>query len=732
MKPNQIEIEVESKQVDLTPGKDPDKYARYEVTVSNNTNYYADIQLQLQASYEKNQPKYHWYRFRPEVSTIIPHGDSTKFSLEIFDTPQPGHVGNMEFTIEVFSSTAPNQPTRKLIKDLNIKPATDLKPVEIRLSPNYLEKYPDNQEFNISVDIYNPNQQKIEANIKLLGLNDSYFKNGDTKYSLKLAPNENATQNFSLKLSQKNQLLSKIYPFQVEVTHENATPAYIEGKIKILPQGSLDFVCKPEKIQEITAKPAWKFWRSDPVTYDLIFENNSNVSQDEVGIKIVDQDQHPCTFIINPETSPLPSKETKQFNLEVSCPRHWLGPAKRIDSVIEATWSQVENLDLPNEGQKIPLLIKPRIPYWCQWGSVILLLCLFWWLLFKPPTKHNAAVNSVEFNGVGENVISGSDDQTIINWRVSGFNIFKFWANPKIRQIGNTGKAVRLVRLRPVDNNLLAAGLENGEIQIWDLLSESKNPKYCFSLGKDDRVLALKFIDDSRYLFSGHGSGLVIGWDLKNAPNCSSVTPTSGKLPPLTKQVNFAISSIKSIGKNHQNLVIAGQKNQIIVWNWEENKTHQISYPNLGGKNDYINSLATAESNPNLLAAANTQGEITIWNLKDCLENGAKVCDQITDRWSVGQNKESVRSISLTTDACYLVSGGDDGKIRLWPLTKGSMRSPSFNNGKEIGNLSNRETIYSVDVKVVQNDIVIASGSKDNLVQISREARLPNVGCDSN
>ena len=46
MKNNQIEIEVESKQVDLTPGEQP---AKYEVTVSNNTNDYADIQLQLQA-----------------------------------------------------------------------------------------------------------------------------------------------------------------------------------------------------------------------------------------------------------------------------------------------------------------------------------------------------------------------------------------------------------------------------------------------------------------------------------------------------------------------------------------------------------------------------------------------------------------------------------------------------------------------------------------------------------
>jgi hypothetical protein len=51
-------------------------------------------------------------------------------------------------------------------------------------------------------------------------------------------------------------------------------------------------------------------------------------------------------------------------------------------------------------------------------------------------------------------------------------------------------------------------------------------------------------------------------------------------------------------------------------------------------------------------------------------------------------------------------------------------------NGKEIGNLSNGKTIYSLDIKIVQNDIVIGSGSKDHLVQISREKRLPEMGCD--
>ncbi|MFN7522180.1 MAG: hypothetical protein ACK5RD_03290, partial [Aphanizomenon sp.] len=93
-----------------------------------------------------------------------------------------------------------------------IKPATSLKPVKIELSPDYLEKFPDTQEFNISVYIYNPNQQEIKAKIKLLNLDYSWIKDGISEYDLKLAPDEKGKQIFYLKLPNNYQIISKLYP----------------------------------------------------------------------------------------------------------------------------------------------------------------------------------------------------------------------------------------------------------------------------------------------------------------------------------------------------------------------------------------------------------------------------------------------------------------------------------------------------------------------------------------
>ncbi|MTJ08129.1 hypothetical protein [Anabaena sp. UHCC 0204] len=724
---NKIDIiGVESTQTQLIPRE---QVADYKVTVKNDSNNYADIQLQL-TSPNENSTSY-WYHLSPEVSSLIPPGALTEFSIEIFDSPKPGFVGKMNINVDAFSTDTSNQSTRKVI-NLDIQKSTLLQPAIISLLPDYLEKSPDNTEFQILVNVHNPNQEKINTKLKLWGLDPSWILDQNTEAYLELEPDKEARYAFCLKLSNINKPLSKVYSFKVEATHIKSEPAYAEGKLKVSPQGILEFICNPAEIQEIAAESTWKFWLANDVNYELIFDNRSNVNQNISVGEIQDQDQPLCTFVVNPETSQLAPGETNQLDLTVNCRRHWLGKPKSIERVIDAIWSERENLDTHNESQKIALLIKPIIPFWLQIGGVGLLLCLFWWLLFKPLTKHASSVNSVQFNGVGENIISASDDQSIIAWRVSGFNFFKFWANPKIRKIGSTGKPVNVVSIRPIDNNLVVAGLDNGEIQIWDLLSNSKTPKYCFYDQKDDRVLALEFSHDSRYLFSGHGSGLVHQWDLSNPLNCSSEDSPNKNSPIQTKKLDFVASSLKFIGEDHENLAISGRFNSLVVWNPKEDIIKKIPYPRLGGQNDYIESLSTAEAKPNLLATADNQGYITILNMQNCLEGNSQSCGKVIDRWNTGHNQQPVRSVALSANACYLVSGGNDGKMVFWPLTGEGKRSGLFNNsnGKAIGNSFGQQKFSSVDIKIVQNHLLITGGSKDSWITLKREKRQPELGCD--
>ena len=299
-------------------------------------------------------------------------------------------------------------------------------------------------------------------------------------------------------------------------------------------------------------------------------------------------------------------------------------------------------------------------------------------------------MNSVQINGIGENVVSSSNDQTMIAWRVDGFSFLRPLTNPKIGRIGNADKAIRVVRYRPVDNNLVAAGLENGVIQLWDLLTENQEPKDTFSTNKDDRVLALEFTDDSHYLFSGHGSGSVIKWDIENSLNRR--TKKEEQQPLVSKTFDFAVYGLKFIGLNNSHLAIAGRYNRLVIWDTSGDlskdsstlQIHQVAYPRPGGKDDYIESLDTAEFNPYRLVTSDNQGLITLWDMENCfkLNSESKSCGQVIDKWRNGHNEEAVRAVALSADGCYLASGGDDGIMKLWPLEANGSRTSQFLRGE--------------------------------------------------
>lgn len=181
------------------------------------------------------------------------------------------------------------------------------------------------------------------------------------------------------------------------------------------------------------------------------------------------------------------------------------------------------------------------------------------------------------------------------------------------------------------------------------------------------------------------------------------------------------------MGKDDTNLAIGGRYNQLVVWNWENDELLQVPYPQ-GGQDDYILSLDNAEFNPELLVTADNQGAITLWNMQNCL-TGNSDC-KIIDRWPNGHGGQPVRSVALSADGCYLASGGDDGRVMLWPLTADGRRAGKFIDGKEVVRSYNRKKFNSVDIKVVNENIFIASGSDDTEVRVEIQKGLPELGCD--
>ena len=723
MAENLISTNVSPKQLKFKPGGSPTSFV---VSVVNNSDRFASFQVEVLAAAADSNPSADWYKISPEVSTKNPPGDSTQFNVTILDTPKPGFVGMTTLTVRVFSMELRDE-SREVLR-LTVEQGTGYILLELELPVREFQKAPGEQ-LEIPVRVYNPSQLSTNVLLKFLGFESSWLMSG-LERRLQVPPGQKSETSFSCELPFGAQAPSQIYPFTIEATHTNGPPTQIEGSLKLLPMGFLDFSCHPQKHQ-IPPKQPWAFWRTDPVTYELQFENASNLLQ-QVKVAIAEEEQQQCTLEVIPEAAELEPESTTQLSLVAQAKRPWLGRMKKLLLPISAVWSD-RRVDTRNETQNLELVIMPVVPFWLQVGVLILLLWLAWWYSWLNPanSRHKDAVNSVQFNGVGDDFVSSSKDQTIIEWTVNGFSIFHPLTNPKIGQVGKASQAVRVVRYKPVDNDIVAAGLGNGEIQLWDIVKKQKEPISSFSDNRADRVLALEFTQSSRYLFSGHGSGWVFQWDILDNLNRLSANSNTNQKPIRQQQFDFAIYGMKLLGQDDKNLVIAGRNNQLRIWNWEQNKLRSIPYPRRGSQSDYIESLDTAILQPHLLVTADNQGYITLWDVEECLKDGDRPCGTVIDQWSNGHGGKPVRSVALSNDGCYLASAGDDGKMMFWPLTANGTRAEEYLNGEEVGHSFRNQPLNSIDIREVNKYVLIASGSDDTRVRVKQVKQLPQLGCDA-
>ena len=243
------------------------------------------------------------------------------------------------------------------------------------------------------------------------------------------------------------------------------------------------------------------------------------------------------------------------------------------------------------------------------------------------------------------------------------------------------------------------------------------------------------FSQDSKYLYAGHGSGSLNVWERSSPEGQFQLADSRHLIVKNQLRKDFRIHSlalnysqnILVIGGNYKRFFIVEGKNQIV-----DNQHNQISFQKLeqldkklsAGSDDYILGLAFVPNAPSILATADSDGYITIWDLTSCPKSqkveGITELDcqpqaGIKHRWRASQ--KSIRSIAFSEDGKLLVSGGDDGRLMAWWLTpeykvdvlKGAV-------GKEIYR-SDRK-INSIDLKTIDSGIAIISGSEDFQVKL--------------
>lgn len=712
MTENLISAKVSPQELKFKVGGSP---VPFEVNVTNESDQFASFHLEVIAAGAKSNRNFRWYSLSPVVSSKQPPGDSTKFDVTIEDVPVAGAPGAIDLTVCIFSvELGGDEPIRRLVLRLFVEGGARFSLLELNLPVKKFQVKPGEQ-CDVPVRVHNPNQQSVNVVLSFLKLEPSWLING-TEQRFQLEPDEQKQVTFSCQPpSAIAQSPSKIYPFTIEATHDRGAVVSEQGTLEVLPQGCVYFRCTPQRHTIPTRGRGLRSGEYDSVSYKLEFQNESN-SSSSVSIKLDGKDLKKLNLKL-PSPINLTPGETSTASLVASQQQHRWGLTQKLRFQVIA--ESDGNIDLRNDTHTLELRIRPIIPLWLLLVPLALVLLVLWYLIFG--RGHQGPVYSVRLSGLADRVISGSGDQTIRDWSVSGKSL------KPLKELAQVGKAVRVVRYKPVNNDIVAAGLENGEIQLWDVLGSHKKPIASFVNQKDDRVLALEFTKNSRYLFSAHGSGWVLQWDIEG--NRSGRSAARNK-PVAQHRSNFAVYALAVVvGKNKEYLAIAGRYNKLELWNFasKSKKARALPYPRPGAQDDYIQSLTVAANKPNLMATADTRGHITLWDMDKCLLKEECVLDE----WDKGHEGKPVRSLSLSKDGCYLASAGDDGRVMLWPLTREGTRDLEWSDGKQIYRDWFRRKINDVALILRENDILLVSGSDDHRVRLHSENKSKTACADS-
>ncbi|NMG18250.1 hypothetical protein [Brasilonema bromeliae] len=720
----------------------------FEVTVNNDSDRFANFQLEIIAAGEIRNPNYRWYRLEPEVAAAQPHGSSTKFQVFIFNTPIPGFVGTVNLSVKIFSPQLARE--RRLILRLEIE--RDKKPIliSVELPIRTFQVYPGNA-IDIPVRVINQGQVASNVLLHLTGIDASWVTNSAER-RFTLNANSQTEVSFRCEPPSVVQAPSLNYLFIAEATSNNSYPANAEGNLEVLPVGYINF-STPQNKQRIPSRRLWlPDWKSNSASYELLFKNVSNLHQ-EINVQIQGRDWRKCTFKKLPEIANLNLGETVKVILDVKTKRPWIGIGKTLFLEAKAELSDQRLGSTDPATQSLELEVLPIIPLWLQLAILALLAALLvWWKQFNQEAiAHTGFVNSVRIigGGTGSSIVSASNDCTLRYWSIREYSIepnkdatleskpyeqnFRCAKPQKPKGVlAFANNPITVVRFVPVENNRVAIGLENGRIELREVPTGKRIP-IPDPEEQGDKVFDLAFTKDSLNLFSGSGKGKVRVWSRESTTTNFQEKPVVIELEKQQEQklTRFGIRAL-ALSPDDEMLVVSGEYNRFLILHRNKNQPNnpfkKILVERLekidgrGKQKDSVLSLAfIPDSQEKILATSDSFGFIAIWDLKQCKpttnNNQQQINDancKLLDRWQ-DESKNPIRTLAFSEDGKFLVSGGDDGRIVVWYLTSGyQLDKTNLPEGKTIFPGSTK--IRSIDVKSSQG--IVVSGSEDFKVRL--------------
>jgi WD40 repeat protein len=767
-----------------------DRESEFTVTVTNQSERFVSFKPKLSIRELNQTAENDWYRIEPSFCAKKPPGDTTEFKITIVKPPLKIYDATIDIDLEVFAIEDPQICAKDLLR-LTIK-SSEL-PLKLLLPIKNLKVLP-GEELEIPIFLYNLTSNIIDVNLEISapGLQANWFKFKNSQFG--------EAKKFAIESAQDREEVCVFYPpknpqeilrekYQFKVNAKNDDfPTSISGTIEILPQGEVEFQVREKRLHP--ANFLLKSFRNRR-TYLLSFKNNSNLKQQAILDRqhITEAAKRKFSYQLDEGEIILSPGEEKNISLTIWKKRTWL-ILLRFTYRLQLTISPI--LIDPESGKLSPSSLHPEsqvvnLPMFLvvQFAIQILLLIAsigLWWFSPQFGDRHQSSVNAVRFNRDASTVVSGSSDRTLRRWQVDKTSWPEhhrlkdrgtIWEEINLNgtEIEQPNHAIQTIRATPntlTQNNIFVMGLENGEIQLWDINKENLLTRLYFvddrGEVRNNRIFGIHITNNS--FFTSHGSNTVYQWDLNSILNSIETVETLPLSIPINekKPQNPLMTPIYSqfvpltlaVSEKNNFLVLAGRYNKLAFWRFGDN-TRKIRYEGqfyfkpentqnsnqealkpILGQQSYITSLAIAESGQHqTLAMSDNNGYITLWDLKkidrciaqysDADKNTDEIqtiplqeCEAIIAQWSDGHQGQPVRSLAMTPNGCYLASTGDDGQVKLWLLDEEGKRDE-----KILGEFP-QTRLNSVDIKEDKNYLWVVSDAASHRIQLYRTSIKTN------
>ncbi|MEM9537346.1 MAG: WD40 repeat domain-containing protein, partial [Cyanobacteria bacterium P01_E01_bin.45] len=467
----------------------------FTATVVNVSGRFATFRLEVIAAGAATAGQ-QWYRLTPAIGAKVPPGDRAEFTVEIIHPPVRHFAGDIDLTVRIVALEL-GLEERQLVR-LSLAGSATL-PLQLDVTTPSIQARP-GAEVDLGVRVTNPNPQALAIGVQCRGLSPDWLPDG-TIQRIKIAKGQFVDVSFLCQIPAAT-ARSQIYPVSFTLI-DAPGDVTATGTLDVQPIGEIELDCEwPCQRLQPPAQPDRE--EMAEAVFELDVSNSSNLPQIVSLSACYNSRSHrrrppivpPVT--ITPTHLELDDGETEMVTLVASHRRPWLGWTRRYQLDISGSLSDDR---VPLQPEKLPLEMRvaPMIPLLVQLAGAIALIALAAILpgLLKP-THHTAPVRTVRFNGAATELVSGSDDRSIRRWQIRGNRLVSLGV------VAEVDEAVRVVRYRPVRNNWLAAGYENGSMQLLNLVSgrnlEMFAPQIDGGDRRDDRVFALAVEPDSRLL----------------------------------------------------------------------------------------------------------------------------------------------------------------------------------------------------------------------------------------